>query len=275
MAPDAWSPEQYARFRAERRQPFDDLLALVRPSPQMRVVDLGCGSGELTAELHAALGARETTGIDRSPAMLERCREHAAPGLCFTPGDLAAFDGRGLDLVFSNAALQWVPDHPGVLRRLAAALGPGGQLAVQVPANHDHPSHATARELAAEEPFAAALGAAERENRVLAPEEYAVLLDALGFAEQHVRLQVYVHHLAARDEVVEWVRGTALTAYQSRLSPELFERFLALYRERLLPRLEDRRPYVYPFKRILFWARLGDEAPASRDPAAAHGARGG
>jgi trans-aconitate 2-methyltransferase len=252
---DAWSPSQYARFRAERRQPFDDLVALVRPRPGMRVADLGCGSGELTAELHEKLAAAETLGIDSSPAMLERCAAHARPGLSFARGDLAAFDGRGCDLVFSNAALQWLPDHDRVLARLAAALAPGGQLAVQVPANHDHPAHAVAREIAAEPSFAAVLAGSDRENGVLHPEEYAVLLDRLGFAEQHVRLQVYAHHLASRDEVVEWVRGTALTAYQSRLPAEEFARFLDLYRERLLPRLEDRRPFFYPFKRILMWAR--------------------
>ena len=84
-----------------------------------------------------------------------------------------------------------------------------------------------------------------------------MLLDRLGLAPQHVRLQVYLHHLAARDEVVEWVRGTLLTDYQSRMTDELFEEFLAAYRERLLPHLEDARPYPYPFKRLLFWGRRG------------------
>jgi trans-aconitate 2-methyltransferase len=87
------------------------------------------------------------------------------------------------------------------------------------------------------------------------PEWYALLLDRLGLTEQHVRLQVYLHHLADREQVVEWVRGTLLTAYAKRLPAELFERFLDRYRERLLPRLDDGRPYRYPFKRVLLWAR--------------------
>jgi trans-aconitate 2-methyltransferase len=89
------------------------------------------------------------------------------------------------------------------------------------------------------------------------PEWYALLLDRLGVADQHVRLQVYLHHLAARDDVVEWVRGTLLTDYQSRMPEGLFDEFLAAYRERLLPHLEDVRPYPYPFKRLLFRGRLG------------------
>lgn len=257
MSKDAWSPAQYERFRDERRQPFDDLVSLLQARPGVRVVDLGCGTGELTADLHARLRARETIGLERSPAMLARCATHVAPGLRFVEGDLGAFDGeRAFDVVFSNAAVHWVADHPALFRRLTASLAPGGQLAVQMPSNFDHPSHTVALEIAGEEPFASALAGPVRPWPVLPPEQYAALLDRLGYAEQHVRLQVYAHHLAGREEVVEWMRGTGLTAYQSRLSGEMFEGFLARYRDRLLPRLEDTRPFFYPFKRILLWARL-------------------
>jgi trans-aconitate 2-methyltransferase len=258
MPRDAWNPSQYERFAAERRQPFDDLRALVEPEPGMRIVDLGCGTGELTAELHEAFAARETLGIDRSAKMLERSTRFARPGLRFAPGDIAAFSAdREWDLLFSNAALQWVGEHEHLVPRLAAALAPGGQLAIQVPANFDHASHRVAAEVAAEEPFAQALeGRPARVLGVLAPEAYATLLDRCGFARQHVRLQVYGHHLASRDEVVEWVRGTLLTAYEDALPPGLFPLFLERYRERLLPRLPDTRPFFFPFKRLLLWARL-------------------
>ncbi|HZR84781.1 MAG TPA: methyltransferase domain-containing protein [Candidatus Binatia bacterium] len=262
MASDAWNPAQYARFGAERRQPFDDLVRLVRPAPAMRIVDLGCGPGELTAELHDRLAARSTIGIDSSPAMLERAAVHERPGLAFRQADIAHFAEPGaFDLVFSNAAIHWVPDHRELLARLAAALAPGGQLAVQMPANFDHPSHTVAREIAGEQPFARALAGVDLGRSVLRPDEYASLLDGLGFVDQHVRLQVYPHHLESPAEVVEWIRGTGLTAYESRLTPERFQEFLACYRDRLLPRLGDRRPYFYPFKRILFWGRLAG-APA-------------
>ena len=250
---DTWDPAQYQRFAAERAEPFYDLLALVRPVPGGRVVDLGCGGGELTAELHRRLQAAETLGLDRSPAMLERAAAVAGDGLRFELGDIAGFAGGGWHVIFSNAALHWLPDQEGLLGRLVAGLAPGGQLAVQMPANHDHPSHLVAAEVAGAEPFRAALAGYRRSSPVRPPEWYAELLDRLRLAPQHVRLQVYLHRLSARDEVVEWVKGTLLTDYRSRMPPALFEGFLAAYRERLLPRLDDTRPYRYPFKRLLFW----------------------
>jgi trans-aconitate 2-methyltransferase len=254
---DTWDPGQYQRFAAERTAPFDDLLSLVRPVPSGRVVDLGCGSGELTARLHRHLQAAETLGLDSSPAMLERAGAVADGGLRFQLGDIAEFAEGGWDVIFSNAALHWLPDQEGLLRRLAACLNEGGQLAVQVPANHDHPSHLVAAEVAGTEPFRAALGGYRRGSPVQAPEWYAELLDRIGFAEQHVRLQVYLHRLAAREEVVEWTRGTLLTDYAARMPAALFDDFLAAYRERLLPRLEDTRPFRYPFKRLLLWGCRG------------------
>ena len=250
MASDTWNPDQYHRFQSERQQPFFDLLALVQPAADMRVVDLGCGTGELTRELHARLGARETLGLDSSAAMIERSAEHVVDGLRFAHADIGDVSADGAyDLVFSNAALHWLPDHPALLARLTRALRPDGQLAVQVPANHDHPSHLVAAGLAAD------FGIPPRESPVLPPEAYAVLLERLGYAQQHVRLQVYLHRLPSRDDVVEWVKGTLLTDYERRLSPEAFREFLVRYRERLLPRLEDTRPYGFAFKRILFRAR--------------------
>lgn len=262
-ARDTWNPDRYGRFAAERKQPFVDLCALVERRPGMRVVDLGCGTGTLTAELHDALDARETLGLERSARMLERSAAHARPGLRFVAGDIATFEGAGVwDLVFSNAALHWLPDHEGLFARLVEALAPGGQLAVQMPANYDHPSHRIAAEIAATEPFASALAGRERSFGTLAPERYATLLNRLGMARQSVRLQVYAHVLACRDEIVEWVRGTTLTSYETALPAELFARFLELYRERLAAELEDARPFFYPFKRVLLWASRDGAGPA-------------
>ena len=258
MAQDVWNPAQYDRFRDERSQPFFDVLGFVRPKPGMRVVDLGCGTGELTRALHHRLEARETLGIDSSEAMLAKSQAYAGGGLGFERRDIMAFidDPRGpWDLIFSNAALHWVPLHEHVLRRLTLGLAPGGQVAIQVPANHDHPSQVVAGEVAAEAPFREALAGYLRRTPVLLPEEYAVILDKLGYREQHVRLEVYGHRLESREEVVEWMKGTLLTDYDRRLTSEQFAEFLGRYRERLLPRLPDTRPHFFPYKRILFWAK--------------------
>jgi trans-aconitate 2-methyltransferase len=252
-----WNPEQYGRFREERRRPFFDLLALVREAPDMCAVDLGCGTGELTRALHERLRARATLGIDSSETMLAKSAAYATAGLRFEARDLRQLEAVSrYDLVFSNAALHWVSGHEALFGRLTTALRPEGQLAVQMPANHDHPSHVVAAEVARREPFATALGGYVRTAPVLAPEEYAALLHRLGYRQQHVRLQVYAHSLAARDDVVEWVKGSLLTDYEKRLSEDLFRRFLDEYRDALLPRLEDGRPYFYPFKRLLIWGRL-------------------
>jgi trans-aconitate 2-methyltransferase len=243
---DTWEPDQYERFERERAQPFWDLLALVEAVPGGRAVDLGCGTGALTAELHRRVGASSTVGVDSSAAMLDRAPE--VDGLRFELGDIRTFDG-AYDLVFSNAALQWVDDHPPLFARLAGALRPGGQLAVQMPANHDHPSHVIAAELAEE------LGGVGRRFPVLAPEVYAGLLFELGLVDRHVRLQVYGHELANTAEVVEWVKGTLLTDYRRQFDDGRYAEFEDEYRRRLLTALGDRRPYLFAFKRILLYGR--------------------
>ena len=254
---DTWNPAQYERFRDERSQPFFDLMALVEARPAMRVVDLGCGTGELTRLLHQRLKAGETLGLDSSAAMLAKSQAFAGDGLRFEQRDIGKFTAEGeFDLIFSNAALHWLPCHEALLARLTAALKPGGQLAVQVPANDDHPTHTVAAEIARQSPFREAMKGYERHWPVLKPEAYSALLYRLGFARQQVRLQVYGHVLDARQNVIEWVKGTLLTDYEKRMPAELFAEFMRQYRERLFARLEDARPYFYPFKRILFWASL-------------------
>ena len=256
---DTWNPSQYERFRAEREQPFHDLVALITKRPAGSVVDLGCGTGVLTADLHRELQATETLGVDSSDAMLERARALESDGVRFTSGDIGEWHPDApFDVVFSNAALQWVGDHPTLFARLSAMLTPGGELAVQVPANFDHVSHTLAADIAREEPFAAAMNGYTRTFSVLPPEGYAALLHNLGFLAQSVRLQVYGHVLDSPDAVVEWVRGTLLTDYESRLPEPLYQEFVARYRARLHAALGDQRPYFYPFKRILLWGRRPD-----------------
>ena len=258
---EGWSPDQYERFFAERRQPFDDLLALCIPVPGGRVVDLGCGTGDLTAELHARTQAAETVGVDSSESMLARARANLAdvPGLTFTEGDIQTWLGEGLDLVFANASLHWVDDHLNLLARMRTALVDGGQLAFQVPSNFRHPSHLLAQQVANESPFIDALDDDVPEDRgrfVLSPEIYADLLYELGARKQVVRMEVYGHELSSTSDVVEWVMGTLLTPYRTRMSPELFSAFVDRYRERLLEELGEREPYFYGFRRILCWAHF-------------------
>ena len=264
MASREWDPAQYARFAAERAQPFHDLLDLIAAggasTPMARGVDLGCGSGELTVEAAERFGVADMVGVDSSPAMLEAAAAHARDGVRFVAGDIGAWTGGGEhDLVLANAALHWVPDHAAVLARWSAALAPGGTLAVQVPANSDHPSHTCAGAVAEREPFRSAFDGDVPPDpvalNVLAPEDYTTLLHDLGLRDIHVRLQVYGHLLDTTADVVEWTKGTSLTRFFKRLPPELHDEYVDAYRRELLGVLGERSPYLFPFKRILFRAR--------------------
>ena len=200
-------------------------------------------------------------GIDSSPAMISAAAHHAGPGVSFVSGDIGTWSSQGdVDLVVANASLQWVADHAPVLARWAAALAPGGQMAIQVPANAYMPSHRVADELAHTARFLDAFAGAPPSDpvadNVLEPEQYSQLLFDLGFESQHVRLQVYPHVLPGSRAVVQWVRGTTLTRFQKRLSAEVFEDFVREYEAALIATVGDRTPFFFPFRRILMWAQL-------------------
>ena len=258
MTNDKWNPEQYEKFKVQRSQPFYDLMNLLEPVGSPRVVDLGCGTGELTAELHSFLKTSETVGIDSSDSMLAKAQAFAGAGLSFRKQAIETFtDAQKFDVVFSNAALQWCGDHPALIARLKLALKPHGQLAVQMPMNHDYPTHLIAYELSHEEPWASLLGAENYEKplSMLSVEQYASLLFKLGFREQKVSVKVYGHELESREGVIEWVRGSLLTYFESRLSPENYQAFVTEFTRRLFVILPDEQPFFYPFKRLLMWAR--------------------
>jgi trans-aconitate 2-methyltransferase len=260
-----WNPEQYRRFAAERAQAFYDLIELIEPESVKTAVDLGCGPGELTSLATEQLGIDEMIGIDNSQAMLDKTIEHVSDRVRFEFGDIGEWTADDeVDLVLAAASLQWVPDHAAVMARWAAALRPGGQIAIQVPANADQPSHAVARVVAEREPYRSLFGPEGPpidpvQAYVRRPEEYAQLLYDLGFERQHVRLQIYPHVLPSSRHVVEWVRGTMLTRFEKRLDRDAFEAFVADYEAELLEVLGNHEPHFFPFRRILMWARLPEQ----------------
>jgi trans-aconitate 2-methyltransferase len=261
---DPWQPRQYEHFKAERSRPFFDLLALVRPRAGMRVLDLGCGTGELTREAHRQLKAATTVGVDKSPAMLAQSGAFREPGLTFVQEDIFHFCAAAqepFDLVLSNAALHWVPDHEQLLSQMARLVAPGGQLAVQIPVNHEALPHTVAEAVAAEPPFREQLGGGLPKRPVLSPERYARLLHASGLREPRVEIKVYVHLLADRSQVIEWVKGSTLTWPEERLSPDGYREFLARYRTRLFLELPDEKPFFFTFRRLFVWGQKGEGAP--------------
>ncbi len=185
----------------------------------------------------------------------------AVPGVTFEQSDIESFvndASRGpFDLVFSNAALHWLPDHPRLFARLAQRLADEGQLAVQIPDNFDSHSHTAARHVAELPEFREHLARSHAPGALRA-EQYAELLYRLGFRAQKVRLTVYPHVLPTRRHAVEWARGSILTPYRARLTDEEYARFESAYAEELFERLgakRDDEPVFFPYRRLLIAAR--------------------
>lgn len=247
-----WDPERYEQFKKERFDPFDDLVALVRVRSWLRVIDLGCGTGELTRRLADELPDSDVLGIDSSAEMLERSKEFARPGLRFEVRAIEQIDGE-YDLIFSNAALQWVPDHNMFFPKLFGRVRAGGQLVVQMPSNYRHPTHAFIDELASEASFDAALGGYRRSWGTQGIEDYAQLLYDCGARDIVVFEKAYPHVLPDADALADWTSGTALVPYMERLPEELRAPFMERYRARLRERFPQ-SPVFYGFRRILISA---------------------
>ncbi|MFN8413975.1 MAG: methyltransferase domain-containing protein [Anaerolineales bacterium] len=246
-----WNPDQYHKFQTERSAPFFDLLNLVSIRPNLKVVDLGCGTGELTQHLVERLPNSYVHGIDQSAEMLEKAKAYSSSNLNFEQGDQTKLTGTW-DLIFSNAALQWSDSHTELIADLFGKLNSHGQIAVQVPSNHMHISHQLIRETAAEEPFKTALRGYNRQSPVLSIEQYAEILFDSGAMGINVFEKVYPHVLENSDAVLEWIKGTALVPYLERLG-EQKESFMKVIQKKLNRALPS-QPVFYPFKRTFISA---------------------
>jgi trans-aconitate 2-methyltransferase len=252
-----WDPVQYARFSRDRSRPFFDMLARVEREAVATAADLGCGAGELTRSLAERWPAARVVGVDSSPGMLERARRQAIPGrLRFELADIATWRGdEPLDLVVSNAALQWVPDHEALLPAIAGMLAPGGTLAVQMPSHFDSPAHQGVAAVAARPRWRPTLAGVGLQSGAVKPLGWYVgRLLGLGFAVDAWQT-TYLHVLAGDNPVLEWMKGTALRPLLDRLPAEAVEEFLAEVGAELraaYPPLGE--VTVFPFTRIFFVA---------------------
>lgn len=249
-----WNPGLYTRFEDERTRPAAELLARVALQAPRDAVDLGCGPGNSTELIARRFPEAALLGIDTSEAMLASARLRL-PAVAFAKGDAAVWTpARAPDLIYANAALQWVPDHPALLPRLFSLLAPGGVLAVQMPDNLDEPSHRLMRDVAAAGPWSAAIGdpaVAGRVGRMLPVERYYDLLApaAAGVDLWHT---VYRHPMADARAIVDWVSATGLKPFVDPLPPDLKAGFLAAY-ERAI---DDAYPARADGRRLLGFPRL-------------------
>jgi trans-aconitate 2-methyltransferase len=247
-----WDPQQYSRYADERGRPFLDLLGRVSASAPRRVVDVGCGPGALTALLAQRWPEAVIEGIDSSPEMIDAAAPLRSARLSFRVADAATWaPPQDIDVIISNATLQWLPGHERLLGRWAAALPAGGWLAFQVPGNFGSPSHALMRSLAESARWHDSLaGVLRHADAVATPERYAELLLGAGFAAD-VWETTYLHVLTGDDPVLEWVRGTGLRPVLASLSRDDQAAFEAEYAAALraaYPRTDGRT--LFPFRRI-------------------------
>lgn len=252
-----WNPDVYLAFADHRGRPFYELLSRVGAQTPRRVVDLGCGPGNLTVTLSQRWPDAVIEAVDSSRAMVDAARER---GLQAHLGELEAWTPKpDTDVVVSNAALQWVPSHRQLLVRWADLLTSGAWLAAQVPGNFDAPSHAAVRELASSPRWLDLLRDIPfRVGKVVdsAP-EYAALLTDAGCSVDTWET-TYVHELTGEHPVLDWITGTALTPVKDALSEQDWQEFrtdLIPMLDAAYPAREDGRTF-FPFRRIFVVARV-------------------
>jgi trans-aconitate 2-methyltransferase len=250
-----WDPAKYLEFAGPRLQPALDLLARV-PVPAPAVVhDLGCGAGNVTRLLAARWPAARLTGVDGSKTMLAEAARHA-PGVTWVEADLRTWaPAEPADVLFSNAALHWLDDHPRLFPRLVGQLAPSGVLAVQMPRNHGAPSHTEMVAAAGAGPWHPRLTPILRRQPVAEPAAY---YEMLAPHARHVEIweTEYLHVLDGDNPVVEWTRGSALKPLLDALEEPERAGFLAEYRRRIgaaYPRRADGRT-LFPFRRLFILA---------------------
>ena len=258
-----WDPAQYLRFADERSRPFFDLVGRVAAEAPGYVVDLGCGPGQLTAELARRWPHATVLGIDSSAEMIEAATAARYGGDCFGGrlsfelGDVREFrPNRPVDVIISNATLQWVPGHLELLPRWASYLTPGGWLALQLPGNFDQPSHTALRELAGSDRWRDRLAGVQLNRQAADPIGYLDVLASAGFSVDAWET-TYLHLLHGPDPVTQWYQGSGLRPVLAALGPEEASEFVAQYGE-LVRAAYPAGPYgtVLPFRRVFVVAQL-------------------
>ncbi|WP_088260005.1 methyltransferase domain-containing protein [Fimbriiglobus ruber] len=252
-----WDAATYLKFSDERSRPFADLMSQVRTAEPEWIIDLGCGTGALAKTLSERWPGARVVGVDSSKEMLSQATPLAIPGrLEYEQADIATWSTqRPLDLVVSNAALQWVNDHDGVLTRLAKMLVPGGTLAVQMPDRSHTPSQVAVEDAVADPRWSSTLQNVGLHRKSVEPLAWYVHhLHDLGF-KVNAWETTYYHILTGENPVLEWLKGTALRPLLACLRGEQTEEFLRVLGSRLKDAYPAREGItVFPMPRVFFVA---------------------
>ncbi len=246
-----WNVDQYSKFINERTRPAAELLSRVDLDTVLQAVDLGCGPGNSTVILKRRWQEANVVGLDNSEEMLVAARRDC-PGIEFVLQDLSTWRAEPqVDLAFSNAVFQWVPDHKTLLPQLCAQLAPGGVLAMQMPHNHEARTHKSMREVACENKWSVDLTGVRNEPPVLDAQTYYDVLSPL-MSNIDIWETEYFHVLDSIDSVVEWLKGTGLKPFLKPLTAEEQKTWLELYKEKLVGFLKQQvdGKVLLPFPRL-------------------------
>ncbi len=247
-----WSAKQYLKFEDERTRPPRDLLAQVPLQRPHCVVDLGCGPGNSTELLLERYPHSEVFGLDSSPDMLRKARERL-PNCKFIEADIATWKPEpGTDLIFGNAVMQWLPDHPAIMRRHLESMAPGGVLAIQMPDNTREPALRFQREVGENGPWSdhPEIKAASRDD-LPSPEAFYDLLKPVC-THLDIWHTVYNHVMKSPEAITEWFKGSSLQPFLSPLDAAMREKFLAAYTAKIVSAYKPR----YDGKVLLRFPRL-------------------
>ncbi len=250
-----WDPAQYLKFAGHRLRPALDLLNRIDLAAPAHVYDLGAGAGNVTRLLRARWPEARITGVDDSAEMLAKAAAES-PDITWQQADLATWrPARPADLIYSNAALHWLPDHAKLFPGLLAGLAPGGVLAVQIPRNFSAPSHTSISEAARSGPWRSKLEPLLRPAPVAEPDFYYGLL-APNTKSIDMWETEYVQALDGKDPIKEWVKGTWLRPLLDALDGQERDDFEAAYSRlvaRAYPPRADGRT-LFPFRRLFLVA---------------------
>jgi trans-aconitate 2-methyltransferase len=249
-----WNPQQYLKFRNERTQPSLDLVTRIRMDLPGTIIDIGCGPGNSTQVLHQRWPEAEITGVDNSPEMIEKARKDY-PDQKWLLADASKLESdRTFDVVFSNAVLQWIPDHGRLIPRLFDIVHPKGSLAVQVPANNESPVHRALMTVSSRENWSRWTSGCAKLLTYGTAESYYDIISRLS-PELELWETIYHHILPSHAEIIEWYKATGMRPFLERLpddeSRKAFEGELLTECKQSYPVQQDGK-VIYAFKRIFF-----------------------
>ena len=254
----AWNPDLYLKFEKERTQPSIDLVARIDVSSPERIIDIGCGPGNGTKILREKFPNSRITGIDSSSEMIDKAKSAYPPGEWIL-ADAAEYQFTGkYDIIFSNAALQWIPDHQKLIERVVVHLTTKGKLAIQVPGNYDSPIQESLKQLSERPDWAGFLFEAVNAIRYRTPEFYYDVLSAMNL-KIDLWTTTYYHILDSVTEIIEWYSGTGMRPHLDAL-PDDDAR--AAFVTELTDLIQDEYPkqadgkVIFPFRRIFFTASV-------------------